>query len=49
MLGLLYHEGTLSESFGIYVRQRTIFKAILNNYPMYFLSPYYILIKTTLY
>jgi hypothetical protein len=44
VLGLLYPEGTLNEKFGIYMRQRTIFKAVLNNYPTYFLSPYYYLV-----
>jgi hypothetical protein len=38
-------KGTISVKFGIYMRQTTIFRGVLNNCPYYFLSPYYCLIS----
>jgi hypothetical protein len=36
--------GTFSVKFGIFVRQTTIFRGVLDNCPNHFLSPYYYLI-----
>ena len=43
-VGFIRSSGALSEKFGIYVHQTTIFRGVLNNYPTCFLSPYYYLI-----
>jgi hypothetical protein len=40
-------KGTLNVKFGIYVRQMTIFKGVLNDHLTHFLSPYYYLILYT--
>jgi hypothetical protein len=36
---------TFSVKFGIYMHQTTIFRGLLGNCPIYFLSPYYYLIS----
>jgi hypothetical protein len=37
-------KGTFNVKFGIYMRQMTIFKGVLDNCSTHFLSPYYYLI-----